>query len=185
MDLVDEQDRFGHAFKLVDHLLEAFLEIAAITRAGEQRAHIERIDHRFLQDLGDLALDDLAREPFGNSGFAYPGVADIERVILAAPAQDLDRAIDFGSTADQRIDAAVLGLAVQVDGELVEGGFLLALVARLVLVRRLRAVGAFGRAVLDLLAALADAVADEADGIEAAHVLLLQEIDRVAVALGE
>ena len=28
-------------------------------------------------------------------------------------------------------------------------------------------------------------MADEADGIEAAHVLLLQEIDRVAVALGE
>ena len=33
--------------------------------------------------------------------------------------------------------------------------------------------------------ALADAVADEADRIEAAHVLLLQEIDGVALALGE
>jgi transcriptional regulator of nitric oxide reductase len=33
--------------------------------------------------------------------------------------------------------------------------------------------------------ALADAVADEADRIEAAHVLLLQEIDGIALALAE
>ena len=38
----------------------------------------------------------------------------------------------------------------------------------------------FGRGV-----ALADAVANVGDGIRAAHILLLQEVDRVTLALGE
>ena len=45
--------------------------------------------------------------------------------------------------------------------------------------------GAFGRARLGRGLALADAVADVGHGIEAAHVLLLQEIDGIALALGE
>ncbi len=45
--------------------------------------------------------------------------------------------------------------------------------------------GAFGGARLGRGLALADAVADIGDGIEPAHVLLLQEIDGIALALGE
>ena len=45
-------------------------------------------------------------------------------------------------------------------------------------------VGALRRSSI-CLPPFADAVADEADRIEAAHVLLLQEVDRVAVAFGE
>ena len=39
--------------------------------------------------------------------------------------------------------------------------------------------------VLDPLAVLADAVADEADRVEPAHILLLEEIDGIAVAFGK
>ena len=42
VDLVDEHDRAGIGLDLLDHLLEALFEIAAIARAGEQRAHVER-----------------------------------------------------------------------------------------------------------------------------------------------
>ena len=42
MDFVDEQDGAWRSFQLLDDRLEAFLEIAAIARAGDQRAHIER-----------------------------------------------------------------------------------------------------------------------------------------------
>ena len=49
MDLVDEQDRVGHGFEFGHDLLQPFLEIAAIARARQQRAHVERVDHRFGQ----------------------------------------------------------------------------------------------------------------------------------------
>ena len=117
----------GQLLELVDDRLQPLLEIAAIARAGEQRAHVERIDHRGQQHLGHVALDDLARQAFGDRGLADAGIADIERVVLRAAAQDLDRAIDLGAAADQRIDLAVLRLLVEIDGELLERAFALAL----------------------------------------------------------
>ena len=46
VDLVDEQDRVGQLLELGDDLLQPLLEVAAIAGAGEQRAHVERVDHR-------------------------------------------------------------------------------------------------------------------------------------------
>ena len=144
---------------------------------------IERVDDRRKQNFGDIALDDLAREALGNRGFTDAGVTDIERVILRTAAQDLHGAVDFGAAADQRIDFAGFRLFVEINRELLErrlglsfaafgfGGFFV--------------VGALGGGCFGRGHALADAVADEADGIEAAHILLLQEIDSVAFALAE
>ncbi len=52
MDFVDEQDRLLVLLDLLHHLLEALFEIAAIAGAGEQRAHVERVDGRAVQDFG-------------------------------------------------------------------------------------------------------------------------------------
>ena len=67
VDLVDEQDRAGIVLDLLHHRLQALLEVAAIARAGEQRAHVEREDGGVLQHLGHLALDDLARQALRRS----------------------------------------------------------------------------------------------------------------------
>jgi hypothetical protein len=61
VDLVDEQHRMRQLFEFVDDRLQPLLEVAAVTRAGEQRAHVEAVDDGFLQHVGHLALDDLAR----------------------------------------------------------------------------------------------------------------------------
>src|SRR5690606_32959450 len=165
VDLVDEQHRVRQLLELGDDLLQPLLEIAAIARAGKQRAHVERIDHRVLQDFGHLAFDDLAREAFGDRRLADAGIADIERVVLRAAAQDLDRAVDFGSTAYQRIDLTVQRLLVEIDGELVERGILLALLG-LLLALRLGLFAALRGAAFELATALADAVADVAHRVE-------------------
>ncbi len=49
----------------------------------------------------------------------------------------------------------------------------------------LRVLGALRRLGFDLLAALADAVADKAHCIQAAHIVLLEEINGIAVAFGK
>ena len=181
MDLVDEEDGAVERLELAQHRLEALLEIAAIARAGEQRAHVERIDRRVGQHLGHLAADDAPRQPFGDRRLADAGIADIERVVLRAPAEDLDGALDLRLAANQRIDLAVARLLVEVDAVGVER-FGAAL-------RRLLGsglgVGTLDAPRLRAAARLGDAVADVVDRVEPRHLLLLQEVDGVALALGE
>ena len=78
-----------------------------------------------LEDFGNVALDDLAGEPFRDRRLPDARVADVERVVLRAAAEDLHRAVDLGHAPDQRIDLAGLGFLVEVDGELLERRFLL------------------------------------------------------------
>ena len=170
--------------ELGDHRFQALLEIAAVARPGEQGAHVEGEYGRLEQDFGDLPLDDPPREPFGEGGLADPRIADIERVVLGAPAEHLDRAFDLGVAADQRIDLARRRLRVEVDAigrERFVGGL-----ARPVA----SVVGPAVRALHDPVAVrpsghLGDAVGDVVDRVEARHVLFLQVEDGVRFALGE
>src|SRR6185312_17137221 len=138
---------------------------------------------RALEHVRHLAIDDAAREPYRDRGLADAGFADEQRVVLLAAAEHLDRAADLAIAADQRIDLAVLRLLVEVDAIGLERvALLLGLVAGL-------GVGFFLRAArgtrLGHAGPLGDAVADVVDRVVARHVLLLQEIGGVALALGE
>ena len=183
VDLVDEHDRARIGLDLLDHLLEPLFEIAAIARAGQQRAHVEREHGRALEHVRHFAMNDAARQTFRDRGLADAGFADEQRIVLLPPAQHLDRAVDLGIAADQRIDLAVLGFLVEVDAVGFERiALLLGLVAAF-------GVGFFldaaHRARLRQARPLGDAVADVVDRVVARHVLLLQEIGGMAFALGE
>ena len=86
MDFVDEQDRLGVVAQLLEHPLEPLLKIAAVFGAGQQSAHVERIDLGVLQHLGNLALCDAVGKPLGNCSLAHARLADKQRVVLAATA---------------------------------------------------------------------------------------------------
>ncbi len=75
VDLVDEQDRADHRLELGEHGFEALLEIAAIARAGQERAHVERIDRGVLQYLGHFTLHDAARQTLGYGRLADARIA--------------------------------------------------------------------------------------------------------------
>ncbi len=181
VDLVDEQDRVGLLLQLLQHALQALLEVAAVLGAGEQRAHVERVDGRIGQDLGHVALGDAPGQAFGDGGLADAGLADQQRVVLAPAAQDLDHALDFVLAADQRVDLAVARELVQVLRELVQrrglgiaGLFLLAFAAAaFVGLGRLRRI------------ALLDAVGDEVHHVEPGHALLVQVVHGVRILLAE
>ncbi len=190
MDLVDEQDRVLVLLDLLHHLLQALLEIAAIARAGEQRAHVEREHGRAFEHLGHLGVDDLAREAFGDRGLADAGVADQQRVVLLPAAEHLDGALDLGLAADQRIDPPVPRLAVEIDAIGVERAFLLLGIPAVLRILRLARLGLLVGAArqargVGKAGALGDAVADVVDRVVAGHVLLLQEVGGVGLALGE
>ena len=183
VDLVDEQHRIGQLFELFHHGLEPFLEITAIARAGKQRAHVERIDNRFLEDFRHIAFGDLARQPFGDRRLADASIADIDRVVLGPSAQHLDGAPELRIAADERVDLAVARLVIEIDAVILKGGG--ALLATLALAGFAAASLIAGQGTLLAPAGLRDAVRNEIDRVEPRHVLLLEEIGGVALALGE
>src|SRR3546814_12701047 len=77
------------------------------------------------------ALDDLAGQPFGDGRLADARIADIERIVLRAAAEDLEGAFHLLAGTDQRIDLSVAGLLVQIHGELLERSFSLLLWLRI------------------------------------------------------
>ena len=83
VQLVDEEDDPAlRGLDLVQHRLEALLELASVLRAGEERADVERPDALALQPFGHVAGDDALREPFDDRGLAHAGIADQDGVVL-------------------------------------------------------------------------------------------------------
>ncbi len=120
VQLVDEQDDVAAGGDLLEHLLEALLEVTAVARARDQRAEVERVELLVLQRLGHLALDDGLRQPLDDGGLADAGLADQHGVVLGPPGEDLHDPLDLLLAADDRVELALAGGARQVAAELVE-----------------------------------------------------------------
>ena len=111
MNRIDLAGRFLH---FLQHRLEALLEFAAVLRAGDQRAHVQRHDALVLQALGHVAAHDAQRQSLHDGGLAHAGLADQHGVILGAPREHLDHAADLLVAADHRVELALRGQPGQV-----------------------------------------------------------------------
>ncbi len=176
MDLVDEQNRARLLLQLGDHALQALLEVAAILGARDQRTHVECINRAVRKHFGNFPLDDQARQSFGDRGLTDARFTYVQGVVLAAPAQNLDRPLHFQLAADQRIDPPVLRQAIQIRGVFLKSAaafrvpFGVAL--RFLLVRL-------------LLGDLRQTVRDVIDDVETRHMLAIQKKHGVALFLAE
>ena len=108
--LVDEQDDLAvMGLDFGENGLQAFLELTAIFRAGNQRAHVERHQPLVFERFRHVAIDDPERQTFRDCRLADAGFTDQDRVVLGAPRQHLDRTTDFVVTPDHRIKLALAG----------------------------------------------------------------------------
>ena len=120
--LVDEQDdRLRRCLHLVDHPLQAVLELPLDRRARLQQPHVEAEKVDPLEDLRHVVLDDAQGQPLHQGGLPHPGLADHDRVVLPPPPEDVDHLPDLPVTAKDRVDAAGARLGGEVDGEPPEG----------------------------------------------------------------
>ena len=120
VDLVDEQHDVAAGADLLEHLLEALLEVTAVARPGDQRTEVERVDLLVLERLGDVAPDDVLGQSLDDRRLADAGLADQDRVVLRTPGEDLHDPLDLLLTPDDRVELALAGVLGQVAAELVE-----------------------------------------------------------------
>jgi hypothetical protein len=120
--LVDEQnDAAIRGGDFGEHSLQPLLEFAAIFRARDQRAEIERHQRLVLEAFGHVAIDDAQRQPLGDRGLADARLADEHRIVLRAARQHLDGAPDFLVTADHRVELARTGIGGEVARVFLQG----------------------------------------------------------------
>ena len=120
VQLVDEQDDVAAGPDLLEHLLEALLEVAPVAGAGHQGAQVQGVELLALDGLGHVAGHDLLRQALDDGRLAHAGLADEDRVVLGAAGQHLHDPLDLALPADDRVELALPGQLGQVAPELVE-----------------------------------------------------------------
>jgi hypothetical protein len=117
---------------LLEHLLEPLFEVAAIARAGDEGAEVERVELLAVQCVGHVVVHDHLGEALDDGGLADARLADEHRVVLRTPRQDLHDPLELAGAADHRVELALAGHLGEVATELVED-LARPLVARVVL----------------------------------------------------
>src|SRR2546425_836780 len=139
VQLVEEQDHVLRLADLLHHGLQPLLELAAVLRAGHEGAEVELQEPLVHEHVGDVVRDDFLRETLDDGRLAHARLADEHRVVLRAPRQDLDDALDLLLAPDDGVELGLAGELREVARELVEHRRLRALLRpRVVLVAEQR-----------------------------------------------
>jgi hypothetical protein len=86
VQFVDEQNGVLGAAHFVHYGLDAFLELAAVLRAGHHHRQVQHDDAPVAQQVGDVAVDDQLGQAFDDGGLADAGFAEEDGVVLGAAA---------------------------------------------------------------------------------------------------
>ena len=121
MELVDEEHRIVGVAKLLDDLLETFLELAAVLGPGDERSDVEREDPLVQQDVRHVPRHDPVGEALGDRGLPDAGFADQGGIVLGLPAEDLDDALDLLLATDHGVKLSGTSGIGEVDPEGVDG----------------------------------------------------------------
>ena len=120
VDLIDEEDDVAAGLDLLEHLLEALLEVAAVARTGDEGAEVERVELLVVEGFGHRVVGDRLGEAFDDRRLADTRLTDEDRVVLGAAAEDLHDPFGLAAAADDRIEALFARCLREVAAELVE-----------------------------------------------------------------
>ena len=120
VNLVDEQDDVAARTDLLQHLLEAFLEVAAVPRACDKCAEVERVEVLVGQRVWHIAADDALRQAFDDGRLADTRLTDQNGVVLRAARQHLHDPLDLLGAPDDRVELPLACQLGEVATELIE-----------------------------------------------------------------
>ena len=110
VQLVDEHDDLAlRVGDLLEHGLQAILELAPVLGAGHHRAQVERDQPAVLEALGHIARDDPLGQALDDRGLADARLADEHGVVLGPSRENLDHAANLVVASDHRVELALGG----------------------------------------------------------------------------
>ena len=120
VELVDEQHDVAAGANLLQDLLEALLEIAAVAASCHQRTEVEGVQLLTGERLGDVVGHDALCESLDDGRLADAGLADQHRVVLRPAGEHLHHPLDLFLASDDRIELVIARERGEVPPELVE-----------------------------------------------------------------
>src|SRR5437764_7031574 len=118
MQLIDENDVLRIVDQLAHDLFQALFELAAIFRAGHNQTNVERKNALVFEERRNFTAHDALRQTFDDGSLADAWFADENRIVLSAATKDLNHALDFIVSSNQRIEPIVGSVFCQVAREL-------------------------------------------------------------------
>ena len=106
--------------QLLQYRFQALFKITAILGAGQQAAQIERIHNGIAHHFRHFAINNATGQTFSNGRFTDTGFTNQQRIVFAATAQHLNRALQLQVTANQRINFSVDCQLVQIGREIIQ-----------------------------------------------------------------
>ena len=95
MQLVDEDDGVLVLHQLFHDGFQALFKLAAVLGAGDDQRKIQSQNPFVGQEGRHIAIRNALRQAFDNRRFTDAGLADQNRIVLGAAAQNLDHAVHF------------------------------------------------------------------------------------------
>src|SRR5262249_29675773 len=92
---------------LIHDSLDAFLELAAVFRAGNHHRQIEHHDAPVAQQFWHVAVHDELSKSFDDGGFADARFTKQHRVVFGSPAQDLNIAFNLIGAPNDGVELAL------------------------------------------------------------------------------
>ena len=124
VQLVDEEYHVAGFFNVLEHGLDALLEIAAVFRSGQQRGQVEGDEPLSRHAVRSLAVGDVQGDALGDGGFADARLTDEHGVVFAAAREYLHAAAYLLAAAYDGVYAAGGGELGEVAAVLVENACL-------------------------------------------------------------
>jgi hypothetical protein len=122
VELVDEEDDASLGrLHLLQHSLEALLELPAVCGPGDKRAHGDADDAAVLEGLGHVSGDDALGEALDDRRLPHAGVADEDGVVLRAAGEYLHDAADLLVASDDGVQGSLFCEFGEILAELLEG----------------------------------------------------------------
>jgi hypothetical protein len=122
MKFVHEQDHFSGGFSdFIHDALHALFELAAILRTGNEGSKVKRNNTLVLEHFRDILLCNAQRKAFRDCRLTDAGFADQYGVILGTSRENLNDALDFRGSSDNRIDLVISSVLGKVATEFIEG----------------------------------------------------------------
>ena len=107
VQLIDEDDRVLVFHQLFHDGLQAFLELAAILRAGHDERQIQSQNALVREERGHVPVGNALRQPFHDRGLPHARLTDQNRIVLGAAAENLHHPLQLMIPSDQRIERVV------------------------------------------------------------------------------